>query len=102
MAPSEDGKLNIVSLPPLLNDIVAIHSPAEEDQHVKIQLQCPDQIPKILGDPAQLVQLFVNLLRIPIATMPNGRTVTIDPELSLEPRSITVRVIDQGPLIHRA
>src|SRR5206468_515673 len=97
MAPSEDGKLNIVSLPPLLNDIVAIHSPAAEDQHVKIQLQCPDQIPKILGDPAQLVQLFVNLLRNAIEAMPNGGTVTIDAEHSRETRSIIVRVIDEGP-----
>ena len=97
MAPSEDGKLNIVSLPPLLNDIVAIHSPAAEDQHVKIQLQCPDQIPKILGDPAQLVQLFVSLLRNAIEAMPNGGTVTIDAEHSRETRSIIVRVIDEGP-----
>jgi signal transduction histidine kinase len=97
MAPSEDGKLNIVSLPPLLNDIVAIHSPAAQDQHVKIQLQCPDQLPKILGDPAQLVQLFVNLLRNAIEAMPNGGMVTIDTEHSRQTNSIIVRVLDEGP-----
>src|SRR3990172_2411593 len=47
MAPSEGGKLSVVSLPPLLNDIVAIHSPAAQEQQVKIQLQCPDELPRI-------------------------------------------------------
>jgi signal transduction histidine kinase len=97
MAPSEDGKMNVLSLPPLLNDIVAIHTPAAEDQRVKIQLQCPDELPKILGDPAQLVQLFVNLLRNAIEAMPSGGTVTIEAEYMRDTNSVIVRVIDEGP-----
>jgi two-component system sporulation sensor kinase A len=99
MAPSEDGKLSLVSLPPLLNDILAIHSPAAQEQQVKIQLQCPDELPGILGDPSQLVQLFVNLLRNAIEAMPNGGTVTIEADhLSGRnaPDSVVVRVIDEG------
>ncbi len=99
MAPSEGGKLSMVALPPLLNDIVAIHSPAAQEQQVKIQLQCPDELPRLLGDPSQLVQLFVNLLRNAIEAMPDGGTVTIEAD-HLPGRnasdSVIVRVTDEG------
>ncbi|TMF38422.1 MAG: PAS domain-containing protein [Chloroflexi bacterium] len=105
MAPSEGGKLRAVALPPLLNDIVAIHSPAAQDQQVKIFLQCPEELPEIQGDPSQLVQLFVNLLRNAIEAMPHGGTVSIEAE-SLSTRTTTdrviVRVIDEGPGIDPA
>jgi PAS domain S-box-containing protein len=105
MAPSEDGKLSLVSLPPLLNDIVAIHSPAAQEQRVKISLNCSNELPRILGDPSQLVQLFVNLFRNAIEAMPDGGTVTIEAEHSAGrtgPDSVIVRVIDEGPGIDPA
>src|SRR3989442_3913464 len=100
MAHSEGGKLSVIALPPLLNDFVAIHSPAAQEQRVKISLQCPDELPKIQGDPSQLVQLLVNLLRNAIEAMPEGGTVSIEAE-HLSTRTIAdrviVRVIDEGP-----
>ena len=99
MAPSEGGKLSIVSIPPLLHDIVAIHSPAAHEQHVKIELHCPDDLPKIHGDPGQLVQLFVNLLRNAVEAMPQGGTVTIEADRSknrVSADSVIVRVLDEG------
>jgi len=105
MAPSEGGKLNAVALPPLLNDIVAIHSPATQEQRVKIFLQCPEELPKIQGDPSQLVQLFVNLLRNAIEAMPDGGTVSIEAE-HVPTRTTTdrviIRVTDEGPGIDPA
>lgn len=99
MAPSEGGKLAVVSISPLLHDIVAIHSPNAEEQRVKIELHCPDELPKIHGDPGQLVQLFVNLLRNAIEAMPDGGTVTIEADHSpgrVGLESIVVRVLDEG------
>jgi len=99
MAPSEGGKLSVVSIPPLLNDIVAIHSPNAQGQHVKIALRCPEELPKIQGDPGQLVQLFVNLLRNAVEAMPDGGTVTIEADSSpgrYGAHSIVVRVLDEG------
>ena len=99
MAPSEGGKLSSVPLPPLLNDIAAIHSPAAQEQRVKISLNCPEELPRILGDPSQLVQLFVNLLKNAIEAMPDGGTVTIEAEDSASgtaPGSVIVRVTDEG------
>src|SRR5882724_8011100 len=99
MAPSEGGKLSVVSIPPLLHDIVAIHSPTMQEQQVKIELRCPDELPKIQGDPGQLVQLFVNLLRNAVEAMPDGGTVTIEADRSpgrVGADSIVVRVLDEG------
>jgi len=99
MAPSEGGKLSVVALSPLLHDIVAIHSPTAQEQHVKIELRCPDELPKIQGDPGQIVQLFVNLLKNAIEAMPDGGTVTIEADHStgrVGPSSIVVRVLDEG------
>jgi signal transduction histidine kinase len=99
MAPSEGGKLSVVSIPPLLNDIVAIHSPNAQEQQVKIALRCPEELPKIQGDPGQLVQLFVNLLKNAVEAMPDGGTVTIEADSSpgrFGGHSIVVRVLDEG------
>ena len=99
MAPSEGGKLSTVSLSPLLHDIVAIHSPVAQEQQIKIELHCADELPKIQGDPGQLVQLFLNLLRNAIEAMPDGGAVTIEADFQagrLASGSITVRVIDNG------
>ena len=95
MAPSEGGKLTTVSLLPLLNDIITIHSPAAQEQRIKIELQCPDELPPILGDPGQLVQLFVNLIKNAIEAMPEGGTVAVEADRSAT-AAIVVRVIDEG------
>jgi signal transduction histidine kinase len=98
MAPSEGGKLSVVALPPLLHDIVAIHSPTAQEQQVKIELKCPDELPKIQGDPGQLVQLFVNLLRNAVESMPDGGTVTIEADRTgrIGIETIIVRILDEG------
>jgi signal transduction histidine kinase len=99
MAPSEGGKLSAVSIPPLLHDIVAIHSPTAHEQMVKIELHCPDQLPRIQGDPGQLVQLFVNLLKNAVEAMPEGGTLTIEADRSrgrINADSVIVRVLDEG------
>jgi len=42
-------------------------------------------LPKIQGDPGQLVQLFVNLLRNAVEAMPEGGTVTIEADRPSSP-----------------
>lgn len=99
MAPSEDGKLNAVALPPLLTDIVALHAPAAEESRTRIVLHTSEDIPKISGDPGQLVQLFINLIRNGIESMPDGGTVTITVgragARTLRDR-VVVRITDEG------
>jgi signal transduction histidine kinase len=105
MAPSEGGKLSVVALSPLLHDIVAIHSPTAQEQQVKIELRCAEELPRINGDPGQIVQLFVNLLKNAVEAMPHGGTVTIEADHSpgrVGPGSIVVRVLDEGTGIEPA
>jgi signal transduction histidine kinase len=99
MAPSEGGRLSAIALSPLLHDIVAIHSPTAQEQQVKIELHCPDGLPQIQGDPGQIVQLFVNLLRNAVEAMPDGGTVTIEADHARGrhgPETVVVRVLDEG------
>jgi signal transduction histidine kinase len=99
MAPSEDGKLGAVALQPLLSDIVALQGPAAAEQSVRIALSCPEGLPKILGDPAQLVQLFVNLINNAVEAMATGGMLAIEAHCRYDRAGVThvlVRIIDEG------
>lgn len=96
MAPSEGGKLSAVSLSPLLTDIVAIQAPAAEENRAQIVLKCSDRLPDVLGDQGQLVQLFLNLIRNAIESMPNGGGVAIHCTDRRATNSVVVEVIDDG------
>ena len=99
MAPSEGGKLTEIVLPPLLTDIIALHGPAAEEAEDKPVLNCPSETLKITGDPGQLVQLFVNLYKNAIESMPDGGNISVDvahrSSLSGEDR-VVVSVLDEG------
>ena len=94
MAPSEDGKLSIVDLAPLLTDLVAIHGTSTEENRIRIALEVPEAPTSVLGDRAQLIQLFLNLLKNAVEAMPNGGTVTIRCTDSTD--IVTVQVLDEG------
>jgi signal transduction histidine kinase len=94
MAPSQDGKMSAVELSTLLNDLVALHGPAADEQNVKIVLDVPDRPCTVLGDRGQLIQLFLNLVKNAVEAMPQGGSVTIRCSASAE--TITVEVIDEG------
>jgi signal transduction histidine kinase len=96
MAPSEDGKLNVVNLSPLLNDIVAMHAPAALESKVQLTLDCPQSLPPILGDPSQLVQLLVNLTRNAVEAMPYGGVVTVRAFEQQILGTVIVEVSDDG------
>jgi signal transduction histidine kinase len=98
MAPSDSGKLGLVSLQPLLASIVAIQAPAATESGVSIELRVPDDLPNITGDAEQLVQLFGNLIRNAIEAMPRGGVLTVD--AARRAASFTdyvgVEIVDQG------
>jgi two-component system sporulation sensor kinase A len=94
MAPSEDGKMSVVELSTLLNDLVTLHAPAAEEVNVRIVLHATEHPISVLGDRSQLIQLFVNLVKNATEAMPQGGTITIQCSESSE--TVTVEVIDEG------
>lgn len=96
MAPSEDGRLTRVALASLLNDIIALHLQPAANRQIRLTLECPNSIPDILGDPGQLIQLFVNLLRNGIEAMPTGGSLTIQCTERPHTKSVLVEITDQG------
>jgi len=96
MAPSEDGQLSTVALSPLLADIVSIHAPAAEESRVRVNLESSQDVPKINGDPSQLIQLFVNLLKNGIESMPSGGTLIIRCYPKDSGQAVIVDFVDEG------
>jgi signal transduction histidine kinase len=55
-----------------------------------------DQLPNILADPAQMQQVFLNLLLNAADAMPDGGTITITTQFESEQECLTVRFRDTG------
>jgi signal transduction histidine kinase len=98
MAPSEGGTLSPIRLPPFLNDLVALLTPAGLDARIAVALECPESLPEILGDRAQLTQLFHNLIRNAQDAMPNGGTIQIRAQAGSARGGggVTITVVDEG------
>jgi signal transduction histidine kinase len=97
MAPSEGGQLAPVDLGSLLRDLVRLQGSGLANAPT-IVLVCPDALPRILGDPRQLTQLFLNLVNNAKEAMPQGGDITIVATSDgSEPRpSVIVRITDEG------
>jgi two-component system nitrogen regulation sensor histidine kinase GlnL len=98
MAPSENGTLTPISLHTLLFDIVAIHAPTAQEHDIQLALNSSPDTPPIMGDPGQLVQLFVNLINNATESMSGGGVVSIDTSLTRRSAAstIVVQIVDDG------
>lgn len=97
MAPSEDGKLAPVELTSLLRDIVTLHEPAAREHQISLALKCPPVLPRVAGDPGQLVQLFVNLINNAVEAMPAGGRIDIEADgPGGRDEIVTVSILDRG------
>jgi signal transduction histidine kinase/nucleotide-binding universal stress UspA family protein len=99
MAPSDGGSLRLVDVRPLLTDLVAIHSARTKQLPAGISLELDPELPHIIGDPNQLMQLFVNLLLNAVESMSESDgavTIRAFARHNSTGQSLTVRVIDEG------
>jgi signal transduction histidine kinase len=98
MAPSEGGTLTPIDLSKLMRDIVSLHSPVAETHNAFVRISCPSNIPRIMGDEHQLVQLFLNLLNNAIESMPNGGDIEIEigAATGIQHDLVVVQVKDRG------
>ena len=72
----------------------ARHQPAYD--HVQIVEQIAPDLPQIEADPAQLPNVFVNLMDNAADAMPEGGTLTMQASLSQDRGSVVVQVTDTG------
>lgn len=66
-----------------------------ESFKVRIEIDCPQPVPKVLGDRDRLDQVLTNLLDNAVKYSPRGATVTI--ALRETEGTVECRVIDHGP-----
>jgi signal transduction histidine kinase len=90
----EDLKLQPISLPALLDEIVPIVRPEAERARVDLVVDC-NGVPDVNGDPAMLRQAFLNLALNACQAMPGGGTLRIHCEAA-RGRRVRVSVSDTG------
>lgn len=82
-----------------IRDVVEMVRSEAEGREVHVQLDLPEQLPRIHADRIQLQQVMLNLVRNGFEAMHDtpseDRCLTVESR-QLDPRSIEVRVSDQG------
>lgn len=91
------------SLPPLLGQVVDLLRGRGRDRNVRIVLELPATLPRVLGDADQLQQLLLNLLVNAIDASPPGGVVRVTTggasSLPEENRAGITRGIAEGPCV---
>lgn len=98
-----------VSIAPLLRDLLAALELRAAERGMRIRLDLPEQLPAVLGEHDELVQLFQNLLDNAIKYGRSGSTVTVAAETAMRPAPdraglqpfLAVAVRDEGEGIAR-
>jgi PAS domain S-box-containing protein len=99
MAPSEGAKLHPVDVTTVLQDMVSLQVPRATDGGIVISVVMQPALPLIHGDPSQLTQLFLNLVKNAMEAMPTGGTITIEARrvaIGTTRTGVRVRIVDEG------
>jgi len=92
----ETGELNMETafLLKIIDSSVGVIQPQTEDKGIKFNINVPNKLPSIIGDPNRLQQVFDNLLGNAVKFTPTGGTIEL--KLSEVDNHILVEVIDTG------
>lgn len=82
------------SIRQVVEETLAVMRPELEDRRVAVLLSCPDELPPVYIDAAQMKQVFFNILRNALQAMPGGGRLALS--LSADERSVCVAVRDTG------
>lgn len=103
-ARSERGAIMIpVDLRDVIADTLALLSPQIKSQRISVHQHYPEHIPRVMGRPDQLEQVFLNIGLNAFDVMPDGGdfTITLRPGDGTTPVEqadiITIRLEDTGP-----
>jgi PAS domain S-box-containing protein len=90
-----DNQNDVVSLDSILRYSLEMSEKMVSDKQLHLQLELPEDIPPIRGNPVRLRQMADNLLGNAIKYTPEGGTVGI--ELEAQSEQIILRISDSGP-----
>ena len=88
-----------VSLRPLLADAIALSKLSRDLADIPVKLDQDEDADLVMGDPIQIQQVVINLIRNAIDALSNTQDarITVRVYLSPEPGFVTVEVCDNGP-----
>ncbi len=84
-----------VALAPLVDETLAVLSPAAEGKEITVRAALPTSLPPVYADADRLVEVLLNLLENALRHSPNGGTVEISAEV--EGEFVRLGVADSGP-----
>ena len=82
-----------------LREVIALAEPAAAAAGVKLDLESPDALPRVMVDPEQMKQLFSNLVLNSLQAMPNGGALMVTARLHGGARAgprLEIRITDTG------
>jgi two-component system, LuxR family, sensor kinase FixL len=88
-----------VSLGPLLSDAIALSKLSRDLADIPIKLDLDEDADLVMGDPIQIQQVAINLIRNAMDALANTQDarITIRVHPAAEPGFVTVEVCDNGP-----
>jgi len=82
-----------------LREVLSLAGPAAEAAGVKLDMESPDALPRVMADPEQMKQLFGNLVLNSLQAMPNGGALAVTARPSGGARAgsrVEIRITDTG------
>ncbi|MET1030094.1 PAS domain S-box protein [Domibacillus tundrae] len=94
LAKPQEIQLKKSDLKKILKDVETLLESEAHLQNVQIGQQVEQNIPPFMGDPNQIKQVFINLIKNSIEAMPNGGFVNI--QASEEGPDLLIKITDNG------
>lgn len=91
----EDLKLQAIGVRALVEDVVRVVGPEAASANVQVDVDCPDSVPDLSGDPTMLRQALLNLAINACQAMPHGGRLRIACSAA-RGRRVEIKVDDTG------
>lgn len=89
-----ESKKTLININTLMEDTLELTEGYLREMGIALRRELEDRLPQVLVDPAQMKQVFLNIIRNAVESMPNGGQLTI--RTGVEDDSVKVDFIDTG------
>ncbi len=80
----------------VLRRVLVITEVQRQHQHVELQVEVEEGLPRVLAVPDQIEQVFMNLVLNAIEAMPSGGLLAVRMENTRDPAGVSIAVCDTG------